>query len=105
MNEREWLDSLKPGDRVIISGRWQEALATVDRVTKTQILVKSGSMRFRKKDGGLVGADSYNNACIYSPTERRVHDIMHRKACEQIGKVQWKTLTLETLHKVLETVN
>ena len=103
MNEQEWLDSLKPGDRVIISGRWQDGISTVDRLTKTQILLKNGS-RYRKKDGGLVGADSYNSSQLYSPSEKRVNDIRHRKACEKIDKMAWKMLTLETLTKVLELV-
>jgi len=102
MNEQEWLDSLKPGDRVIVCGRWANSLRTVERLTKTQIVLKGS--KFRKSDGGLVGADSYNYAYLRSPTEQRVNDIMHQRACDKIGKVAWKVLPLETLNKVLEIV-
>jgi hypothetical protein len=103
MTEKEWLQQLKPGDRVIVEARWQNAIMTVDRLTKTQIILKN-RLRFRKSDGGLVGGDSYNNSSIHSPSKQRVGDIMHSRACEEIGKVKWKMLSLETLDKVLELV-
>lgn len=48
------LETVIAGDTLVIdSSRWTLRLATVDRVTKTQIIV--GDSRFRKRDGRLVG--------------------------------------------------
>ena len=101
MNEKEWLAGLQPGDQVVVCGRWDNKICTVERLTKTQIVLKNGS-KFRKFGGSLVGKDSFNFSYLRSPSEQRVNDIMHHNACDKISKVKWKALDLETLNKVLE---
>lgn len=55
----EWLQQLKPGDEVFEpSGLAGFKPATVDKVTATQIII--GPCRYRKADGGRVGASRYS---------------------------------------------
>lgn len=62
---KAWLETIKPGDEVAYDkGRgcyrnWWVIL-TVERTTKTQIIMRGG-YKFRKSDGREVGSDSWNN--------------------------------------------
>ena len=78
MEDREWLENLKPGDPVFITQRFSEASRpdVVTGLTKTQILVgrvtKDGidrRDRFRKSDGRLIGATTWDVQWLRQPTE------------------------------------
>lgn len=47
------LDNIKAGDRVIVHSYGYLRVATVDRVTPTQIIV--GHSKYRRKNGNAVG--------------------------------------------------
>ena len=51
---RESLENVKVGDVVIEHCRWDKVIATVTKVTATQIVI-NGEDRYRKKDGYMVG--------------------------------------------------
>ena len=69
----EDLSSLKVGDKVIIYGRYGvKSIATIDRITKTQIVVDDGT-KFRKSDGMQVGHNMWSSySCIAIATKERV---------------------------------
>jgi hypothetical protein len=52
------MTQMKPGDRMAVYSKrgGLSGTATVDRVTKTQIITTTGA-KFRRKDGYLVGGD------------------------------------------------
>jgi hypothetical protein len=72
---REWLDSLKVGDEVVLKtssamrGSTTDALVEVTRLTATQVVLKGGA-RFRKRDGEDVGADTFTYRRIHPATPR-----------------------------------
>jgi hypothetical protein len=54
---KEFLEKLKSGDKVVVSSRDKSYKQTVDRVTKTQIIV--GGERFNKSNGHRRGDDTW----------------------------------------------
>ena len=80
-----WLETLKPGDEVAFDdgGRWYRdrwVILTVERTTKTQIVMRGGD-KFRKSDGCEVGSDSWNKI---QPVTDNIRAKMHRR--EVIGR-------------------
>lgn len=74
MTEQEWIDQLKSGDEVFISGRhgMVPSVDKVSRTTKTQIFVRINERyesSYWKKNGRLVGADSWNSRSLIMPTD------------------------------------
>ena len=101
----DWLKDVKPGDRVIVSHHWSNAIGTVDRLTNTQIILKGGG-RYRKKDGWRVGdRSSYGSTHLVQPTEQRIRDIKHTNAAKKLENTKWKPYPLETLQRVLEILD
>ena len=84
MEEREWRESLKPGDRVAISKTGWNAhydFVRVGRLTKTFILIKwsdRNEQKFRKKDGREPG-DSWTPSYLCKPTPEIGREIAHQK--------------------------
>ena len=59
MDKQEWLNGLKAGDEVaIMRGGYGMRIDTVDRLTKTLIVLGCG-LRFRRVDGEEVGDDIF----------------------------------------------
>jgi ribosomal protein L14 len=69
---KEWLNNLKPGDEVFVSQRYGKPSerVIVERLTKAHIVTKGGK-RFRKRDGVIVGADTWSMQILQEPTSRR----------------------------------
>jgi len=84
------LETVKPGDTLLISsgGGWQ--LDTVDRVTPTQIVIQYGrhEVRYRKSDGRELGSDSWHGKRAYP--------------YDAAGQAQWRELKQEHTRKVLQ---
>lgn len=97
------------GDTVMIAKYGYDAkktLATVDRTTKTQIVVNG--FRFRKETGSMVGGDGWNNASLYIPTEKECAE--HRLALKKaktirlIKNSEFDKVGLEILEEVLHLI-
>ena len=56
------LSSLRVGDKVVVYGRKSKRISTIDKITKTQIVI--GNLKFRKSNGTQVGNDTWTNKCI-----------------------------------------
>ena len=96
---RESLENVKVGDVVIEHCRWENVIATVTKVTATQIVI-NGGYKYRKKDGYMVGGSGgwwTRYICVPKDGEiailRRkkfisdVHSAMH-KMTEQAVKIK-----------------
>lgn len=105
MNE---LENLKVGDMVIIKGNITDVktLSTIDRVTKTQIII--GYRRFRKSDGQLVGRDDWHYANIRPATDEDIEQINKerekRELIKHLNGVVWYSLRLESLTRIWDAV-
>ena len=74
----EWLQNLKPGDRVIIDGRFANLTASeVERVTATKIITTGG--RFRKLDGFSVGGSTWERSFLREPNQELLGQIELRR--------------------------
>ncbi len=103
--EREWLDSLKIGDTVVILGRIGDCVSTVERFTKTLIITKGGK-KFRK-DGGrerTPPGSIWNSLLLAEPTEERLATIRQAILAVKLATVKWKALSLKALREIAEIV-
>lgn len=66
MNIKEWTDTLKPGDLVLVDG-FNEHIEKVVRLTPTQVVV--GVNRFRRSDGRVIGGGGRSYDFIKPLTE------------------------------------
>jgi hypothetical protein len=81
----EWLDGLKPGDKVVIPGRWSDPgrIVTVERLTATLVVMKTRE-RFKRDSGRAAGsADTWHTPHIQPVTDE------FRDAIERKGLVDW----------------
>ncbi len=75
---------LKPGDRVVMCGRFAYSIWRVDRVTETQIII--GTARFRRKDGLRVGATGWE--CQRLETSARAFTLAKKSTVENLLSVR-----------------
>ncbi len=83
------LESVQVGDTLILTRRHRadSEVVTVSRLTKTQIIVGIGDSRFRKSDGGTVGASLYGPH-LAIPEEGDIKEISDARLRRQlIGRV------------------
>lgn len=73
------MEHITPGDQVIVGNLLNDRLATVDRVTKTQIILADGS-RYRRADGFAVGGNSFDRTYIREATDQDRARITYRTA-------------------------
>lgn len=104
--DREWLDSLQPGDEVYVPGNYGSIghIEIVVKRTKTQIVTNRFDNRYRISDGKRLGTSGYNIVWI-RPVTQEVRDKLYEhvlrykviKAFEE----HRKTAPQETLEKLL----
>jgi hypothetical protein len=112
-NMNEWLNSLKPGDDVLIEMiHKQPHKGTVDRLTQTMIIVncgKNGSgttlyRRFRLKNGYAIGEDCFYTACLKPCTPERLKELKQKRLrnsiIHQIRNTNWHNIDDRTLNAV-----
>jgi hypothetical protein len=98
-----WLKSLKVGDTVIVESGWGRGrLGKVERITGTQVIVND--TRYRKKDGGMVGAHGYSRENIYEGTAERVAVVRQAWLADRLANFTWNRLTLEQLEAIYKQV-
>lgn len=79
------MEHITPGDQVVVGTRLNDRLATVERVTKTQIILPDGS-RYRRTDGNAVGRNEFNINYIREATEDDLARITYRNAVKRAEK-------------------
>lgn len=104
-----WLEELKPGDRVLVRNRCQphDRIETIKTIGKKLISLEGweGKTRFRVNGGRSVSGDSY---WLHPATEEAIKKIEEQKQkLEAIRKLQefnFRKLSLDKLKQILEIV-
>lgn len=88
------LKDLKAGDKVIIRNRWNDRIGTIERVTKTQIIVNG--YKFRRENGSQINGDTWTPFRIAVYNEEEANQIMKSQAMNKM-RCYIKDFTLENL--------
>lgn len=90
--ERQWRESLKPGDEVVISrGSWGRRFnkGIVTRITKASVFVDT--IQFWKKNGNRAGGGAWDTTYLHPLTEDIKQEMreeeLKRQAVELRGKL------------------
>lgn len=107
MTEREWLDGLKAGDEVNLRGSFERVgcIASVERVTATQIVLAGRGGRYRRKNGRLVGGTGWGVPSIHEATPEVRAKVWRANAERRLGRCQWHALTDDQIARVLAIVD
>ena len=109
---KAWLDSLQPEDTWTYaytrgySSQRGVCTVTVEKLTRTQIVLLNGA-RYRRSDGGKVGGSSYDK--LYGPSRPEelyqvAEERQHRRLAAQLDGVKWKNIVKEKLEAVLKII-
>lgn len=107
------LSDLKVGDSVIHDtsryGYPNRAIATVTKVTRTQIAISPRDQRFNRQTGREVGSSgSYTAAHLYVATPELVAEVNaeHEKRTleRRLSDIEWGRVPLETLRTIYNTL-
>src|SRR5690349_16442262 len=101
--EEAWLAGLKAGDLVVIVQRYGDSRSRVARLTATQVVLQNG-LRFRRADGGRIGASAWDHSWCVEPTQDRLDEIERRKSCDELRAMQWSKLPLDVLRSVMKEI-
>lgn len=83
MTNEEWLQSLKPGDKVVVYGAYgSRHIKAVKRLTPTMIIVGADEEKYRKKDGEKCAGDPFGREYI-GPIDDEVRESVLRSRCER----------------------
>ena len=100
------LKDLVAGDDVLVVGMSCRRIAKIDKVTKTQIVVKNA--RFRRDSGWQYGGDSWNRKSISVPTEKEISDIkeenLRKTLIYAISSFDFERLSIDKLKQVYNIV-
>lgn len=103
-----WLEQLKPGDKVIVSGLGtfgSKAVCIVERLTTTQIILCGISTRYRRNSGDEVGGDIWNRSYLMEATPHAIQEIREKternKAIRAIESASFKTLSTDQLVRIV----
>jgi hypothetical protein len=110
MGDNAWVAGLKKGDKVILYGWRCTVVRTVDRTTKTLVII--GGKKFYRSDGGEYGRTTMpvwdNRTYLKQYTEEEGNVLAeaeaHRRAVSWLSSVNWKKLDLPTLTKIKQLV-
>jgi hypothetical protein len=102
----EWLEKLKDGDVVIVTGGGgcqPDRIGVVDRLTKTQIVLKGGA-RYRRTSGREVGGSTWFSTHLVEPEADRVDKIREaqerRRMVEALHNVKYNEMSMPDLRAV-----
>ena len=88
------LQDLEVGDLVYVGSHYRKGIVKIDRITKTQIITIDGS-KYRRRDGGLIGADPYHYEYIKILTVERKRKVfilrLRKKAKKMIDNIETPT--------------
>ncbi len=101
---KDWLQSLKPGDKVAIETiTGGHVLRKVARLTKTQIVLDN-SQKFYISSGLIVGGSHYRSTRII-PVTAEIKEIMERSTLiYNIRKSHLYDISIESLRQILSII-
>jgi len=112
MEEKEWLNKLKPGDKVYLDRGYNgHSVESVSRITATQIVIKINDryeIRFRIKDGFEVGGDSWHHSILRELTPRLIDKIRMENKVRKMNELKNGLITPDNeseLDALIEVLN
>jgi len=106
-----WLNDIKVGNYVIISGggfSQYDWVSKVDRLTKTQIIVSNSATRFRRNSGSSIGNNGYYSNYLREADDDSIKKITEanerRKYVDFLDRFNFKNKSLETLRVIYKIV-
>ena len=103
MNKTEWLNALDVGSEVAVSGSWHSSIDHIDRVTKSQLILKNGQ-RFKRVNGYLVGGSAWSSLSINPVTDEIREKLERDNLLYRIGKFDMKKISTPKLKIILATL-
>ena len=99
MEKKEWLQSLKVGDKVAVEGRLTGVrLVEIERITKIYFIIKGD--KFRRVDGYKIGCDSWNFISVQQITDEVRANILARNLEVKIHNGGLRKLSLTELKEI-----
>lgn len=96
----EWLQKLKPGDKVILDGHLRgKDVVEVTRVTPAT--VHAHGLKFRKKDGFSIPIDAWVTSFITPFTQKDADAIRLREQQQRVYQIDATKLTAEQCDAIL----
>lgn len=103
-------EDLQVGDKVIVQGggyQNYQAVSKIDRLTKTQIVLKDGS-KYGRKHGHRVGTSDWRSPHLIMYTEERAAEIRRVKLVgailDKVNKKNLSSMDIGQLSKIWETL-
>ena len=102
-----WTQKLEVGDKVILRGRTlsQSLVTSVERLTKTQIILKHTSTKYNRNNGDEVGGNSWSSYSIQEYDVGLSNKITYDRELIKLRKILrdhiWGKETKEDLEKIL----
>lgn len=97
----DFLSNIKTGDEVFVNSTYRYELEIVERVTKTQIVVRGET--FRRKTGYST---NYSKVYLSEATEKAKHEYfvtsVQRAIANNLPKAIWKVEDLDKLKVIAE---
>lgn len=107
--ETKKISDLKIGDKVFIYNRFNKSLDEVERITKTQIVLKRSQSKFRIINGSSVGGDSWSTTHIEYADDEAVQkfrkELYKKTLIKKIQQEDLKDKSVEDLEKICEILN
>ena len=110
--EFNWINNLKEGDEVIVSGRFNTYnYGKVLRTTRTLIILENPynhneGRRYKKENGFMLGSDIWNTERIIMPTQEIKDKILLNKKVLELRNLIEKTafidLGINNIEKIIE---
>lgn len=108
INEAYNFESLKPGDRVVVVSGYGRVrtLSTIERMTKTQIVVKNCPYKFRRESGTAIhGGVRFDSWSLRIPSKEEIVEIIYAKRLHAfkaaVEKLKPGDLSRETLDQLM----
>jgi len=101
MDEKEWLESLKEGDKVAVRYAYgnKYRIGVIEKITKTQICIFLES-RYRRKDGQECGETGWDRQSIEPITPEIVEWILRDNFSDlEVGELS-KTLSTSQIERI-----
>ena len=97
----EWLENLKAGDEVVVENfRYGCSLHTVERVTKTMIVVGK-DFRFKRSDGDCVGSGFIQWGCCLRPAnDEWKTKALNGQLTKKLNSFKWDKVPFEIKKEV-----
>jgi len=101
-----WLDDIKVGDEVVVDAAMYrlDRITTVERLTKTQIILCDSTSKFQRTTGWMIGG-GWQPSRILEPTEERKQKVvLARKKyflIKKLGKVDWAKCDVDKLQHIV----